>query len=383
MTISVSKGSFISAIEWATKFLDSKSDSEFVVLRIGDGTGSVSHMNTDSFMLAPFSIDKNDGAVSKPLALSGRTLKQLLKAFAFANESITLDLSDDESSVLAKSGKSKFRIPVFKSRQIPKPPESTELGEVVESEYFDALSRLSKICDQANEGHIPAIGAVDVAPNRTEGTVTLMATDRYAFGEVTVPFTPAGDTEDANELTHYMIPANVASSLPYGKSSISPVVLIRDEKTGKFGYEFSDGRIALFALKDAEPMAYKKIKTVVLEGATESIITEKENLRKAISVVASMTGSGDVQLSIDGDAIVIQDLANTNEIGVPAEGNTSTDPIRLGFIREIILEAFEPINTAKVKLLWSDSKGKPVVLKPVTDDGKVVDTAFTFATTKV
>ena len=384
MKITVNTKSFIDAIGWTVKSMDSKDQDAFIVLETDENSeGSLSHTNSFSYMKAPFEVVTAEDASDNKLALSGQFLSKLVPALNNSGDTVNLELTEKSGTrTLNLKGKTgRFSIPIHGSR-IPKKPETEKLGEVSDTEYFDYILRLTKLCAADTEGLMPALGAVDVKLSKEDESLVMMASDRYALGEITLDFEPANDFEDDDE-RHYLIPHGNSGLISPTRGSSDSIELVFDKNSEKFGYRLVDGREALFVLKDADPMTYKNIKSSMSDMVEHSIVTDRKELTKAISIMASLSwDEDDTFITIDpNEGLVVHDSHKTNKMNVSSEDVSADQEYSLQFVREIIEEAFAPINTAKVKIEWGSSDSTPVVLTPILDSGDDDESVFVSAAT--
>lgn len=379
--------SFIDAVTWITKSVDNKDEKAYVALHIDEnGTGFLSNTNGSSHMKSPIeilSVDfEGDDATSATLALEARYIQRLASSLGghLVPLEITKVLDDPKTSLTIKRASEKFTVPILDVR-VGRTPEYISLGEVSDVEFFDTLKRLAKLTDAVNAGIVPVIGTVDVKLDKETSSITLMATDRYALGEVVVDFTPLDSGDEFYESEkHLLLPHDRAVLISPSKGEIENISLIYEKKSEKFGYEFPDGRVALFSLSTAEPLVYEGIKKGAL-NTTSSVLLNVQDVKNAIGVISNLAYDESViYFSINKNGLTITDSkkSNTLKVNIEEHDGLEDDDFTVQFTRSVINEIFSPIATNRFNLKWSDN-AKPFILQPVFDDDTVADNVFALA----
>jgi DNA polymerase III sliding clamp (beta) subunit (PCNA family) len=384
MQLVVDTKSFADAVSWVAKTLDTKDDKSYIALVVNaDGEGYLSHTNGLSYIKSPLQIDRielEDDEDGVKLALGAQYTKRLASTLRDHTAPLTFskDLNNPRTSLTVKRPQENYTIPLVEAR-IGAEPKYEVIGSVSDGEYFDTLNRLAKLTDPANAGVLPVIGTVDVRLDPDEKTITVMATDRYALGEIVIPFVPSPGAEFFGENKNLLIPEERASMISPSKGSVDNIELIFENKSSKFGYTFPDGRIALFALSTAEPLAYGVIKKSA-SGTEGSALISLVELKNAIASISSLVyDETNIQLTISEKGLIISDIHETNALRVTLSEATAIDePIIVRFSRSILNEALGPIATNRFNLKWKDEKSA-FILEPVFDDDKVADNVFLLA----
>jgi DNA polymerase III sliding clamp (beta) subunit (PCNA family) len=387
MKLTVDAKNFVESISWVTKNYDSKDDKAYVALVVSeDGESYLSHANQTSYIkgrLPLVSVDfTGDSENEAGLALEGKFLQRLASALGTATGTVELSksLNKPKTSLDVKSSHGKFTIPLVDSTIAPA-PEMTNLGEVDDNEYFDSIQRLAKLCDAVNAGYLPVLGTVDLKLDAEEGKLSMMATDRYALGEIVVDFTPdAAASEILEDLSNLLLPHENAQLVSPSKGLSTSITLVYEEEGKKFGYSFADGRVALFSLSNTSPLAYSDLKKAASSKTKSSMTVSTNDLKKAIGIVSSLAWEEDsVWLDISEDGtLVVSDSNQTNTLAVDSENAVTDSALRVKFIRPVINEAFSPVSTGKMNLKWADASNA-FILEPVLDDGSAVENVFVLA----
>lgn len=397
MNITVDPKSLAAAASWVLKNYDSKNDKAFVGLVVSKKTGEgyLYHSNHTSFLKCSFNVhdieisgdESSKGVFSR--ALEGRFLQGLSANIGGRQDQFTMTEETDpehgSTGLVLRAKGSVFTIPVVKSTQHSE-PKYVSLGEVDNRDFFSAMQRLSKLCDSDNDGFLPAIGAVDLKLDSANEKVVMMATDRYALGEVTMSFEPAeGAAEYVSEDNeHILLPVEDAVLIQPSKDSDATTTLIHDPKSGKFGYLFNDGRIGLFSLKDAEPLQFEKMRQKVASSTKHSMVVDVASLKKAIGTISSMVwDETTVNFTVTEDSrLIVSDSRDRNKVEVEISDVSVDRTYTISFVRSFINEAFSPIATKSMRMKWLSEKSA-FVLEPVLDDGHTDENVFVFVTPKV
>ena len=374
MKATVDTKTFAEAIQWATKTLDTKDDKAYVALEVSSsGMGFLSHQNPTSYLNATFTVLESDVAKdSEIIALEGRFLSKLAGSLDWAGPA-DLELKDDILVLTSRSGK--FTIPTL-TVKVGVTPSYTEIGEVNGTEYFNAVSRLSKILNVANSALMPQLGSLDICFSKEDENVSIMGTDRYSLSEIIVEFSPkASGDEFLDKEEHILLPHESAVLIAAPKTDEN-VTVVHDEKTGKFGYLFPDGRIGLFSLKQADALDYSPMKKRKAE-ATNTATLETNALRKSIANVYNLSSDNDeaIYLEIGDDSVVVRDKSSTNMLNVPSEIKAD-EPKVFKFSLDTINRGFNGVLTSKVRLAWGE-QGQFTLLQSVDTKDDDLENVFT------
>jgi len=376
--------SFVEAVAWVAKALDTKDDKSYIALVVdADGIGHLNHINGLSFIKSSIKVDSIElekGETEVKLALSAPFLKRFASTLRDHTEPLTFskDLSDPRTSLVVTRPQENYTLPLLDAR-IGNQPSYEVIGNISDGEYFDALTKLAKLTDPVNAGVFPVIGTVDLKLDAEEKTITIMATDRYALGEIVLPFNPEGSAEFFKDAKNLLLAEERASLISPSKGKIDSIELIYEAKAQKFGYAFPDGRIVLFALSTAEPLAYGAIKTKSSDTTAEALLSVAE-LRNAISSISSLAyDETSILLTFSKKGIVVADIKETNSLRVNVEEIKGLEePLRVRFARAILNEALGPIATNRAKFKWRDGNSA-FIFVPVFDDDTAADNVFLLA----
>lgn len=380
--IKVSALELITAVSWVTKDLteNSNGSAPVVLEALTDGSVSIWH-NSVTYLrkgLAVESMETGDKDIS--VLMDGKFLKRFGSAIKPTDGEVVLSFSKEGKSVLAKTKSARFNIPIINGR-VPAAPEVISLGEIDDSEFFSALTRMSKLCDASSNNSFLASVSIDIKAE--DNKVSMFATDRYALGEIIMDF----ETEDGvDEDYHILLPSLSASMVAPSKGASTPVSLVVEKSKGddgevfRFGYEFVDSRIALFSLSMVAPFTgLQNMKDGASKGTDNSIVLSKAELSNAVKTVSSLSwNSNEVYVTLD-KGLKVADPAGDTVISV---GHTEMETTgehegayKFRFVIEVIQEALATVMSANVKLKWSDD-GSTFLFLPLTETGAEEENFF-------
>lgn len=388
MKLSIDSKNFIEGVAWATKGYDAKDSDSYIALVVNDkGKSHLHSMTQTAFFKSPLQVlgsdissdEYSDGEIK--IALDGAFLKTL--AGTIRGETVLLEMnvkkSGDSLSVTTEDGS--FTVPTF-NHQIAPEPTIIQIGEVDDREFFDSLQRLSKICESEKSSNATT-ASVDLNLEETDKKLILMATDKYALGEVTMEV----DLREKNMkefIASYggnriLIPGKVAKSISSPKGLLSSVTLIYEKKGKKFGYLFGDGKTALFSLTNGDILAYKQYKDTASASVKNYITIDNSNFHKAIDTVSKLAWSEkDIFFTISEGYLKVSDSTGKNKVKVLLEDSVlEEDSYSIKFHREILSEGLSPISTEKLRIKWGEVD-RSFILEALLADGTLVSNVFVF-----
>lgn len=390
MKISLKAKDFTESINWVTKGLDVKDESSFTSLYV-DKEGRVFFIASSSQFYKKSSVEsisvKSDGEFH--ISFNPKFIQKLSGALSGSDDEITIEKSDKKNSQLkVSSPHGNFTVPVMRAK-----PETniklTTIAEVSEQEFFEALTSVAPIANSSSDS-AEAVGTVSLAIGDSDDgdeSITFMATDAFSLGEVVIDCSIKKKDFDKDEinLDAILIPKASALMIPAPKSSINSMDIVFDSKGKRFGYSFTDGRVAIFGLDRSNPIIYKKMKDNIVKLADAHIDLSLDALKKSIGTISSLAWEEvDIRLVLNKDnkVLEIRDNTDSNSIEVPIDemsydGDSEVD---LKFMRDVIKSAFSPISSSQMRLNFtSDGNTKACVFRPILEDGSVSETVLSFA----
>lgn len=381
MKITTDSQKLIDAINWASKTTGANDDT--VVLEVTDeGEASLSHMGSDSYMRAPLalSIAADGDAVRVPL--DGTHLNRVTSGLKLIPGDVELNVTGEGTSrtltITSLHHKStRFRVQAYSSRPAAA-PTFIKLGEISDAEYFESLKGIHNAAAHEEEANTAALRSIDLS--FSDDKLVMMATNRWALAEITLDFTKDAEVDDDLISEHFLLPRDVAASITPTKDATEQVEVVYDESTKKFGYRFSDGRIALFGLNDGTPIPYERTKTDAAKDVDREATVELNDLKAKIRTISSFPESdGTVHWSLTTDLFEIHDKSHENSMQIDANIDLADDDsASLIFIQAVLDVAIGVIRTQRVKLKWSANQSHILVV-PVLDDGSDSTRVFSFA----
>lgn len=377
--------SFVEAVSWVAKALDSKDDKAFIALIVdADGQGYISHNSSLSYIKSEIkvnSVELEKGEETVSLALAAQFVKRFASGLRDHREPLTFtkDLNDARTSLVVTRPQENYTVPLLDAR-VGGQPSYEIVGSVDDGEYFDAVTKLAKLTDPINAGVFPVIGTVDIKLDPDAKNMTIMATDRYALGEIILPFDPKADATFFEANRNILLEESRAALITPSKGKVDSVELVYEEKGKKFGYNFSDGRLVLFAPSTADPLPYGAIKSKSADTTGSALLSIVE-FRNAVASVSNLAyDETSIILNISTKGITVADTKGANSLRVNTEDVKGLDDesLTVRFTRQILNEALSPVSTNRVRFLWKDGTS-PFIFEPVFDDDSTAENVFLLA----
>lgn len=372
VTVHFDPSSLSDAINWASHTMDQRDPSNFFKLSVSsDGNASISFQDHYSYTTSPIEV-KSPPSEDIDIPLNALFLNRLASPISSSLSDVILEKGEENGveTIELKTSTGHFKVPVMSSR-ILKLPNYKTVGTVQGSEFFEALPRLSDICD--NSPVIPALGSVDL--KFSDDSIILRATDSYAFSEVKVGFTPSDDMPET--LLNSSVLFSKASAKSVKSNGQTDVDIIFDESTGKIGYQFTDGRVLMFSPSSAQPASLANLKKVSKAAVTGSFKVGLDELRSAISTILSVAWSEEsTRWTIEGSELSVHDSKNENQISIPVMDSSLDETVSVVIPQDVMGKAFKPMNTSTAQISLAEDM---IILEPVTDNGQVNEDIFSLA----
>lgn len=388
MKLVIDNKSFVSAVNWVIKAFDPQQRNPQINLKVDDsGIGTLYLDSGVTFMRDTFTVYEADfgkGKDSFTAALDGQYMQKLAGVLAKFNDSITM--KDSSKGVVIEAPHGNMTIPT-EVKKAKSEPDVIELGEVEDREYFDSLQRLAKLCEPRGAGNmVTVLSSVNVKLDYENEKIVLMGTDKYSLGEISVNLDP--NTSNIQEFikendtgADLLLPVDAATKINPSKGLVSTVTLITEEQDGRFGYQFDDGRVALFSLNSGKPLPYQTLKDNADKSTDNNVKLNVAEFKNALGVISALNWEEvDVFADVSEDGFVIRDSHSTNTIAIDAELDLDADKKKhtICFRRAIIGKATTPISTEKVNVRWT-TDNKVFVFEPVLDDDVIDKNVFSLA----
>lgn len=256
-----------------------------------------------------------------------------------------LELVDDGGMLLARSGRSEWRLPMMDVQVYPKLPKLPDPLGVVDGQVLaDAVHDVSLAA--ATSESLPALTGILV--EFTHGALQLLCTDRHRLHTATVPWKPVGDAGDHDPI---VIPARTMRALTgFGRGDVE---LFADRNLFAAS---GDGTRFTTRMLDAShyPMQARSLIPAV-ERATTVVTVEPLMLAAAVRQVSiGASQNAPMQLSFTpggGAALLSRDdhgnTAGTAEIDADVTGDPADFGFNAAYIQDL-LGTFDDVVTARV-----------------------------------
>lgn len=399
--ITIDSSRFVDATGWALKGYDVRNEKEYILLEFdaewktmtaSSVSSSYYFKNTTTLEdLEFYDVDaKNarDDQESFKLALDGKVLSKLVSGSIIPKNS-TLTLTEmwgdnDYHYLELKAPGRKFKIDLLDNEKPPKSPDINVLGEMPVFEFVDAVKRLTKIADAAGATTVPALAALDITVGSEDEKLHVMATDRYALSEITMPFsedveggvdkaryTPEGQ-DDVEVLIHAANASLLTRDVP-----LEGHVQFGFDSTDRVALQFADGRVACMNTVDSEAIPYLQFLTA--ERDEDFVVVDFRELENAIKISNALSWDSDEQtIAFGQDKLTVSSAHNTSAINVSYDDDIESsvrEDITVSISNSVITKAFSAVGTKKVKVGWV-SGNSYFTLKPILDSGEEQDEVF-------
>lgn len=387
MKMTIDTKSFVDAVGWVSKMSDTKEANSYLslIVDVENSTGALTHLNMTSFLKSEIQVlelEVDEDIKKLTYAIESQYLQRLASSLSNKSIPITLEKKNEKAALVMETENGVFTLPTFEFKAAEE-PELEEIGDVDDREMFDSLQRLSKLCDANNEGSMPALGAVDIRISPEDKNISMMGTDRYTLGEITIDFEPTDyatefieTLEENTKHKSLLFPMYNASKLTPSKGITAATSIVYEPQSQKFGYKFADGRVAIFSMKDGNPINYTPIKNKVAKEHKYHVLVSLSELKNAISVVSNLSwDDAEMQLTFSEDELTVGDLSGANSVSIALESGEVGEEFTEKFSKIVLNKSLHPISTKTLKISW-DEGGEQYVMNPVLDDGEVVSSVF-------
>lgn len=298
--------------------------------------------------------------------VDGLTLRQLTQIFPASPIDVNFEISDTTRQFKITYVGSQFKLAVSGDYTSSKKPETTPIASVLAADLMPAFRDLLKIASSSAETQEHQSSCIDM--NFSDETLTLMATDMFAFAEIKLNYTNEGLEGTKRVLIRQSEIATLQGT--FGPNE----VLTLTTANGMIGYVDEDGTLALVGQTDLPPLEYRAI--IDNTGSSNSILIDKGEFRYAIDTIAKLTDDNLVMLSAgteDGTLKVSNSLGNVIEVQI--EDNQLGEDFTGNLAIHVIIESLAPANTDKIRMQWGDLSALPVIRTvPILNDGSELDT---------
>lgn len=380
MKFKINSEDFSNAISWVTQGAALKETHPVTLALDSEDSAHVYFFDGTQYAKDNLDISNFNGDFEKTkILMDAKFVKTLAKVIKdFPGE---MQIEEQKSQLLVKTqGGNKFHIPLL-DQVSPSEPEIITIGEVDEAEFFEIISRVSKISDPSSTlTLVNSVGFVFDMEKTGSEQVIAIATDKFAFSEVRVPFVPAKTAggKKKQQLT-YALPASKATIANSTKTVGSPVALITSTNMG-FGYSFGDGRIVLFSTNSDEVMMKpsEQMKAAA-EKTNQSATFSKKDFEKALNAISNLSldsNTKNLKVVIKNSKMSMSDIDDNNSINIDLIDSEIEEDIEITVLRDAVRKAMLPVTTANMKIKWVE-QSKVMQVVCVDNDGNDIEEIFT------
>lgn len=358
MTAEVSTLSFARAVSWVCSLASNEVAN--MSLKIGKEGGVAYISDAALYAQAPFEVMKaeEDLEFSVELSFLKNFSKMLLDRRSGAGAELLM--KSVRGSLEVKTHDSTHRCPTYASS--PQPTvELDKLGVVDHEEFRDVLLSASSLADAKAASVVPLLGTVDLFGSKE--SLTVVGTDRKTLGEFVIGETAAKDWD-----THVHLPLSAARIDKSEDGSLTE--LVRDEETKRFGFQFADGRLALYSTVLVDSLDYRAMFDR-FESATEfDVAVNGSEFVRAVRNVSTLANFNEVDVDFNSDSIVVSDRAKRNTVSLPLVSSTVEDECRFAFEADSLLKGLTSVPGETLSILLG--KGQtPLIVRPVSAGGAI------------
>ena len=364
MKIRVERDGLADAVAWVARSLPSRPSipvlGGVLIDAGGDGVESGEALTVAGFdyeVSATVDVPATIAAEGRAL-VSGRLLADITKALPAQ----PVEISVDGSRVSITCGNAKFSLPTMPVEDYPQLPTMPQrAGEIAGEVFGQAVSQVAIAAGR--DDTLPMLTGVRLEIGN--GTLTLVATDRFRLAMREFPWTSAGEVTDTSVLVPARTLAEAAKTLGTSGNTVEISLASGDGLLGLAG----SGRRATTRLLDAEFPKYRQLLPSEHTSAAVIGVSSLVDAIKRVSLVAERGtqvrlefADGMLRLSAGGD----DEGSAEEELGVDYTG----EPVTIAFNPGYLLDGLGALHTDKAHLSFT-TPNRPALVKPVGEDGEV------------
>lgn len=364
MKIRVERDGLAEAVAWVARSLPSRPPVPVLggVLLDANDEAALTISGFDYEVSAQVSTDAEVDTPGRTL-VSGRLLADITKALPAR----PVELTVDGSRVMITCGSSRFSLPTMPVEDYPELPRMPQhAGSVPGDVFSEAVAQVAIAAGK--DDTLPMLTGVRVEIN--ENRLTMVATDRFRLAMRDFAWEPATEVED----TAVLVPArSLSESAKTLGGAGTTVQLSLASSDGLVGLSGSTRR-STTRLLDAEFPKYRQL----LPGEDESPISAIIDVGplteaiKRVSLVAERGSQVRLEFSDSGLRLTAGgDDEGSAEEELPVE-LTGDESLTIAFNPGYLLDGLGALRSERAKMLFTTSN-RPAVIKPVGDDGEVVE----------
>jgi len=365
MKIRVERDGLADAVAWVARSLPSRPPVPVLggVLLDATAEAALSISGFDYEVSAQVSTEAEIDTPGRTL-VSGRLLADITKALPAR----PVELTVDGSRVMITCGSSRFSLPTMPVEDYPELPRMPEhAGEVPSEVFSEAVAQVAIAAGK--DDTLPMLTGVRV--EITSDRLTMVATDRFRLAMREFTWEPATEVEDTAVLVPAKSLSESAKTLGGSGTRIQLSLASGDGLVGLSGAT----RRSTTRLLDAEFPKYRQLLPSEEEAQMITAIVDVGPLAEAIKRVSLVAERGSqVRLEFADSGLRLTaggDDEGSAEEELPVE-LTGDESLTIAFNPAYLLDGLSALRSERAKMLFTTSN-RPAVIKPVGDDGEVVE----------
>lgn len=365
MKIRVERDGLADAVAWVARSLPSRPPVPVLggVLLDANSEAALTISGFDYEVSAQVSTEAEIDTPGRTL-VSGRLLADITKALPAR----PVELTVDGSRVMITCGSSRFSLPTMPVEDYPELPRMPEHAGSVPSEVFsEAVAQVAIAAGK--DDTLPMLTGVRVEISSDQ--LTMVATDRFRLAMRQFTWEPATEVEDTAVLVPAKSLSESAKTLGGSGTRIQLSLASGDGLVGLSGAT----RRSTTRLLDAEFPKYRQLLPSEEEGQMITAIVDVGPLTEAIKRVSLVAERGSqVRLEFADSGLRLTaggDDEGSAEEELPVE-LTGDESLTIAFNPTYLLDGLSALRSERAKMLFTTSN-RPAVIKPVGDDGEVVE----------
>jgi DNA polymerase-3 subunit beta len=366
MKIRVERDALADAVAWVARSLPSRPPVPVlggVLLDAGSGVGE----SGDALTVSGFDYEVSATVgVPATIADGGRTLVsgRLLADITKSLPNRPVEISVEGARMSINCGNARFSLPTMPVEDYPQLPAMPQLvGELPGEVFGEAVSQVAVAAGK--DDTLPMLTGVRL--EISEGTLTLVATDRFRLAMREFAWEPSAELSETAVLVPAKTLADAAKTLGTSGSKIELSLAAGDGLLGLSG----SGRRTTTRLLDAEFPKYRQLLPSEHSGAAVIEVSPLVEAIKRVSLVAERGtqvrlefSEATLRLSAGGD----DEGSAEEELPVEFTG----EPLVIAFNPGYLLDGLGAVRSERAHLSFT-TPSRPALIKPVDEEGKVAE----------
>ena len=329
-----------------------------IIITTNDNSLSLSSTNLDIFCSDDLEAEVGQNGST---SVSASTFYEIVKRLPSGSE-IHASLSEEDSTLVLKCGRSKFNLTTISPDDFPKISHddlniqfvlsATELKRMIDKTKFAISNEETRYYLNGVFLHQTQKNSIDI--------LRAVATDGHRLAQYDIPL-PQG----AKDMNGIIIP----------KKMIQELRRVLDDANGDINIQLNENKIK-FSFNNMQIISkvidgtFPDYTKVIPQSNDKSITTNNDELKKAIDRVStvSLEKSRAVKLSLSNNLLSLN--VNSHDLGNASEDleiDYSYDNIEIGFNSKYLLDITSQIQGKEVQILLSDSASPALITDPDQD----------------